>query len=58
MILKGNQRGSGQKLATQLLNADNNQRIDMGVATLLIASQLETTGKRLQKLEGKKQDSA
>jgi hypothetical protein len=29
MILKGNQRGSGQKLATQLLNADNNQRIDI-----------------------------
>jgi hypothetical protein len=29
MILKGNQRGSGQQLATQLLNADNNQRIEI-----------------------------
>jgi hypothetical protein len=29
MILKGNQRGNGQKLATQLLNADNNQRIEI-----------------------------
>jgi hypothetical protein len=29
LILKGNQRGSGQKLATQLLNADNNQRIEI-----------------------------
>src|ERR1017187_1746781 len=29
MILKGNQRGSGQQLATQLLNADNNQRVEI-----------------------------
>jgi hypothetical protein len=29
LILKGNQRGSGQQLATQLLNADNNQRIEI-----------------------------
>src|SRR5271166_5222513 len=29
MILKGNQRDGGQKLATQLLNADNNQRIEI-----------------------------
>ncbi len=29
MILKGNQRGSGQRLATQLLNADNNQRVEI-----------------------------
>jgi hypothetical protein len=29
MILKGNPRDGGQKLATQLLNADNNQRIEI-----------------------------
>jgi hypothetical protein len=29
MILQGNQRGKGHKLAAQLLNADNNQRIDI-----------------------------
>ena len=29
MILKGNQRGSGQQLASQLLNADNNQRVEI-----------------------------
>ena len=29
MILKGNQRGRGQQLATQLLNADNNQRVEI-----------------------------
>jgi hypothetical protein len=29
MILKGNRRDGGQKLATQLLNADNNQRIEI-----------------------------
>jgi hypothetical protein len=29
MILKGNQRGRGQLLATQLLNADNNRRVDI-----------------------------
>ena len=29
MILKGNQRGNGQQLATQLLNADNNQRVEI-----------------------------
>jgi hypothetical protein len=29
MILKGKQRGSGQQLATQLLNADNNQRVEI-----------------------------
>ena len=29
MILKGNQRGSGQRLATQLLNADNNQCVEI-----------------------------
>jgi hypothetical protein len=42
MILKGNQRGSGQKLATQLLNADNNQRIDI----------LEVNGAIAQDLHG------
>jgi hypothetical protein len=29
MILKGNQRGSGQQLASQLLNADNKQRVEI-----------------------------
>jgi|SRR5579863_3414732 len=29
MILKGNQRGSGQRLASQLLNPDNNQRVEI-----------------------------
>ena len=29
MIFKGNQRGTGQQLATQLLNAANNQRIEI-----------------------------
>jgi hypothetical protein len=29
MILKGNQRGSGQRLASQLLNADNNRCIEV-----------------------------
>jgi hypothetical protein len=29
MILKGNQRGSGQQLASQLFNADNNQRVEI-----------------------------
>jgi len=29
MILKGNQRCGGHRLATQLLNADNNQRIEI-----------------------------
>src|SRR5208282_4908565 len=29
MILKGNRRDGGQELATQLLNADNNRRIDI-----------------------------
>src|SRR5579862_2439742 len=29
MILKGSQRGSGQRLASQLLNTDNNQRIEI-----------------------------
>jgi hypothetical protein len=29
MILKGNRRDGGQELATQLLNDDNNQRIDI-----------------------------
>jgi len=29
MILKGNARGSGRRLAAQLLNADNNQRIEI-----------------------------
>src|ERR1035437_10726009 len=29
MILKGNQRGSGQRLAPQRLDADNNQRVEI-----------------------------
>jgi len=29
MILKGTSRGSGQRLATQLLNADNNRRVEI-----------------------------
>jgi Relaxase/Mobilisation nuclease domain len=42
MILKGSQRGSGRKLATQLLNADNNQCIDI----------LEVNGAIAQDLHG------
>jgi Relaxase/Mobilisation nuclease domain len=42
MILKGNQRGSGRQLATQLLNADNNQSIEI----------LELRGSIARKLHG------